>query len=88
MAIATPILSFLFNYLNKSKISNSDEEISANWGTLFNEFNNDKGIGSSQYYFFFFSRRIVFICILLFLQDIPIVQLTLNITLSVTVLFT
>ena len=76
---------FYFTFKNRNKITSSDQEVSANWGTLFYEFNNDKGLGSSQYYFYFFARRILYMMIQFFLQDDPIVQLTLNIVLSVTV---
>lgn len=87
IVILTPVFSFWFNYKNQEQILNANQEISANWGTLFNEFNNDKGLSSSQYYFFYFTRRIIFISIQFFLQSVPIVQLTLNIVLSLTVFF-
>lgn len=46
---------------------------------------NDKGMSNSMFYFFFFTRRIIYILTQFSLQDYPIVQLTLNITLSVAV---
>ncbi|OMJ65996.1 hypothetical protein SteCoe_37309 [Stentor coeruleus] len=85
--LATPIIFFVLSYKNRAKINHNDTEITANWGTLFYEFNNDKGLGSSQYYFYFFTRRILFILIQFLLQEWPIIQLSLNITLSVTNLF-
>ncbi|OMJ84046.1 hypothetical protein SteCoe_14915 [Stentor coeruleus] len=85
--IATPIVFFDFTYKNREKISDSNEEITANWGTLFYEFSNDKGLGSSQFYFFFFTRRILYIVIQFSLQSFPIVQLSLNTALSVANLF-
>ena len=85
--VATPILFLYFFLKNKNKIADDSEEAKANWGTLFYEFNNDKGIGSSMFYFFFFARRIFYIVIQFFLQDYPIIQLTLNIVLSVAVIY-
>ena len=84
--ITTPLLFFYFSLKNSKKISN-DNELNANWGTLFYEFNNDKGLGSSQFYFYFFVRRIFYMIIQFFLQDWPIIQLTLNIVLSSAVIF-
>ena len=83
----TPILFFIGSYKNREKIANKDDEIEANWGTLFYEFNNDKGLGSSQYYFYFFTRRILFMIIQFFMQDYPIIQVSLNIVLSLMVIF-
>ena len=82
--VATPFIFLYGSLKNKNKIV-EDEEIAANWGTLFYEFNNDKGLGNSLFYFFYFMRRIVYIMIQFVLQDWPIVQLTLNITLSAAV---
>jgi hypothetical protein len=44
------------------------------WGSLFYEFNNDKGFWSSQYYFFYFTRRLVFLLSQVYLNDAPFVQ--------------
>ena len=40
-----------------------------------------------MFYFFFFARRIFYIVIQFFLQDYPIIQLTLNIVISVAVIY-
>ena len=59
----------------------------ANWGTLFYEFSNDKGLGQSQFYFFFFIRRVFYVIILVLLRKWPIVQISLNIVHSAIVSF-
>ena len=85
--VLTPLWFLYFSTKNKNKIAH-DEEISVNWGTLFYEFNNDKGHINSLFYFFYFIRRLLYIMIQFALQDYPIVQLTLNFVLSVTVSIT
>lgn len=80
----TPVIFFVCSFKNRKQIQDA-EEVSAEWGTLFYEFNNEKGLGNSQFYFYFFLRRILYIVIMIFLRDWPIIQLSLNCTLSITV---
>ena len=85
--VATPGLFFYYTYKNRNKVK-EEEDVSVSWGTLFYEFNNDKGLSSSMYYFYFFSRRILYMLIQFFIREWPIVQLTLNIVLSASVRIT
>ena len=78
---------YIFCTVNKSKIQNENEEVKIQFGALFQEFNNDKGLSSSQFYMIFFLRRIIYVCILILLRNYPIVQISLNIFLSVLVKF-
>lgn len=86
--ISTPVVFFYFSFTNKELIVHDSDEINANYGTLFYEFNNDKGLARSQYYFYYFVRRIIYMSIQFFMRDYPLTQLTLNIVLSITVSIT
>lgn len=76
---------FIYSFKHRNEIKEA-EQVSAEWGTLFYEFNNDKGLGSSQFYFYFFLRRIFYISILIFLRDWPIIQISLNFTITTAVI--
>lgn len=65
--------------LHRIKNSN-DKEFHSKWGGLFQEFKNDRGFLSTQYYFIFMMRRMIFAFSQVFLDGIPTLQLSLNIT--------
>jgi hypothetical protein len=70
---------------HRNDIAMHESNLTANWGTLFNEFSNEKGLGSMLYYGIFFTRRMLFAFSLIFMKDIPIVQLAVNLALSMAV---
>ena len=55
------------------------------YGTLFYEFNTDENLARSYFYIYFFIRRILYSLILVNVADIPIVQITLCLILSLAV---
>ncbi|OMJ93788.1 hypothetical protein SteCoe_3237 [Stentor coeruleus] len=88
VSVLTPILCLIFTFKNHLEISDNTSQVVANWKTLYYEFKNDKGIASQLYYCIFFARRLVYITIQIFMQDYPILQVSLNVTLSSIVTFT
>jgi hypothetical protein len=48
------------------------------WGSLFEEFKNDRGSQSSLFYALFFWRRLLYMSLLFFLPAYPVVQAVLN----------
>ena len=70
----TPFLSFL--YLVKAKVW--EETTVLRCGTLFDEFQYQKGLGFMIYYPMFCLRRTVYVLILYFLKDYPGLQVFLN----------
>ncbi|OMJ84684.1 hypothetical protein SteCoe_14141 [Stentor coeruleus] len=84
--IMTPILFFYFTYKKRMHILHEVRDENANWGTLFYEFNNDKGLASSQYYFYYFIRRISYMLIQFFLRSLPLFQMSMNMTLSLAMI--
>ena len=81
----TPLMFYVFCTLNKRKIKAADQEVALKYGTLFDEFNMDQGLTSSQFYMFFFFKRLFYIWILILVRNYPILQLILNILLSIIV---
>ena len=65
------------NLLNENK-----EEFLGTWGSLFDEFKNDKGLLSTQYYSIFFARRLAFAISQVYLNSELVVQGLLNLFFS------
>ena len=86
IAIMTPILAMVFIRTHKQQILEHDITLYKQYGSLFYEFYNDRGLFVSLYYFFFFSRRLLFTGILILLSDYPVLQIILNFVLSVSVI--
>ena len=87
VTIITPILALLFIRSHKAQIAHHDSQLFTKYGSLLYEFSNDKGLFSSLFYFFFFTRRLLFIGILIILDQFPFVQIISNFILSVAVSF-
>ena len=77
--ILTPPLLFVASYISLSEIRESNIEFQKKWGSLFNEFKNDRGFFSSQYYFLYFIRRGVYIIAQVYLNSYLFLQGALNI---------
>lgn len=73
----TPILCFVMVMKRKKKVESVQEEFDSIYGTLFYEFNNDKGVMTSNFYVFFFAKRAIYGVILLFLRGYGVIQMTL-----------
>ena len=56
------------------------------YGTLFSEFSNNSSLSSSLFYFLFFLRRFLYISIILFVPNIGLLKVTLNLIVFLTVI--
>lgn len=81
--VITPPALIYFSYLNTQYIITNDKTFLKKWDSLFYEFNNNKGLLSTQYYFVFFLRRLVYLLSLVTLNNFPESQATIHISLSV-----
>ena len=75
----TPPLLFITSYISLSEIRESNLEFQKKWGSLFNEFKNDRGFLSSQYYLLYFLRRAVYVLVQVYLNSYLLLQGSLNI---------
>lgn len=80
---ALPFAIFLLslNYHLKNKFTNN-EEFMKKWGSLYEEFKNDKGFISTQYYTIFTMRRLVYIIMAVHLNDNLPLQYSIKMILS------
>jgi hypothetical protein len=78
----TPVLCFLMVARRRVKKKEDQEEFDTMYGTLFYEFNNDKGVMTSNFYVFFFLKRAAYGIILMLLRGYGVVQMTLILILS------
>ena len=72
----------VFSYVSLTEIKTKDEDFEQKWGSLFNEFKNDRGFLSSQYYFIYFSRRVAYVLSQVYLNSYLFLQGGLNIFFS------
>ena len=78
--IISPFVIFFVSFCYRQKILyGEDEEISSKWGSLFEEFRNDKGFLSTQFYFVFMIRRMLYSFSQIFLNSQVEAQNALNI---------
>lgn len=56
----------------------TDQEFRKKWGTLYDEFKNDKGFWSTQFYMLFTLRRVIFALSQVFLNSMLNMQISLN----------
>ena len=77
---ATPVLCLVMVIKRRSRPQQEAEEFESLYGTLFYEFNDDKGLGTSNFYVFFFLKRAAFGVILIFLGSYGILQMSLTVT--------
>lgn len=79
MVVLTPPVILVSSFVTISRIIDiNDTEFYNHFGSLFNEFKNNKGFLSSQYYSLFFIRRLTFIILQVFLNDYLIFQACFN----------
>ena len=78
----------LFVKITKQKNENNDNGIMSLYGTLFSEFSNTENLSSSLFYVFFFLRRMLYIVIILFIPNIGLLKLTLNLIVFLSVIIT
>lgn len=78
--VLTPILCLVVVIKRRNRPAQESEQFDSLYGTLFYEFNDDKGLNTSNFYVFFFLKRAVYGLILLLLGDYGILQMSLTIT--------
>lgn len=74
------LVSSYFSY-NKIK-DESCQDYRKKYGSLFNEFKNNKGFLSTQYYSLFFTRRLAYLICQVYLNEYPYVQASIHILFS------
>jgi hypothetical protein len=77
--VLTPCIIFVTSYISLSEIQEENFEFGQKWGSLFDEFKNDRGFWSSQYYFIYFLRRLAYVLGQVFLNSNLYLQGALNI---------
>jgi hypothetical protein len=83
LSFVAPVVCVYFVYKNYERFQDPEEkDFRTKFGSVFDEFKNDKGLLSSSFYCLFFLRRLLYVGILYLLQDFPLVQVILNITQS------
>ena len=81
-------LFLFYSKKNLSHIANKeDRDFYNKWGTLFEEFKNDKGFISTQFYLVFILRRFLFSISQVFLNSVPILQVSINIAWTIILIF-
>ena len=76
----SPVVLMALMYFSKEKVvTGSDQQFNVRWGTLFEEFKNNKGFLSTQFYFLFMMRRLMYGVSQVFLNSQPEMQNALNI---------
>ena len=83
LVVLTPPIMLLCSYIHYSKINDPlSPDFNRKYGSLFQEFKNNKGFLSTQYYLVFFCRRIVYLFTQIYLNSYPYVQTIINIVFS------
>jgi hypothetical protein len=84
VCLSAPAVFAYFIIKHASKLNN-DSELAKRWGSLFEEFKNDRGWKSSSFYVLFFIRRLLYVTLLFTLTAFPLVQVILSAVLSALV---
>jgi hypothetical protein len=80
LIIAAPVVCVYFVSKNYERYQDPEEkDFRTKYGSVFDEFKNDKGFLSCSFYCLFFLRRLLYVGILYLLQDFPLVQVILNV---------
>jgi hypothetical protein len=87
LCLVVPVVAGYFIYKNYQCFNNpAQKELCREFGSVFNEFKNDKGFLSCSFYLLFFLRRLLYVGILYLLQDFPLLQVILNVLHSLVAL--
>ena len=79
LSIFTPLFLLAFGLYNKEKVLLADSFLIKRWGSLYEEFKNNKGFVSCQFYSLFLLRRLIYAFSQTFLNDFIYFQQALNI---------
>jgi hypothetical protein len=85
--IAAPVILSVFVVKNQHRFKEDEENTAFRvmWGSLFDEFKNNRGVLSSCFYVVFFSRRLLYVGLLYWLESQPVAQSVLNMLHSIAV---
>jgi hypothetical protein len=81
ICLSAPAVFAYFIIKNASRLNN-DSELAKKWGSVFEEFKNDRGWKSSSFYVVFLIRRVLYVTLLFTLTAFPLVQVILSAVLS------
>jgi hypothetical protein len=80
LSFLAPVVCVYFVYKNYERFLDPEEkDFRTKFGSVFDEFKNDRGFLSCSFYCLFFLRRLLYVGILYLLQDFPLVQVILNV---------
>jgi hypothetical protein len=79
ICILCPIICIWFIVKHHRRFSSDEVEFQETYGSLFEEFKNDRGLMSCSYYVLFLLRRLMYVAVLVLLVDFPLVQVFLNV---------
>jgi hypothetical protein len=84
LSAVSPIVCVLFIYKNHQRFKDPEEKrFLREFGSVFQEFKNNKGFLSCSFYFLFFLRRFLYVGIQYSLAAYPLVQVILNVLHSI-----
>jgi hypothetical protein len=79
LSFVAPVVCVYFVSKNYERFQDPEEKVlRTKYGSVFDEFKNDKGFLSCSFYCLFFLRRLLYVGILYLLQDFPLVQVIFN----------
>jgi hypothetical protein len=84
ICLSAPAVFAYFIIKHASRLHN-DSDLAKRWGSLFEEFKNDRGWKSSSFYVVFLIRRLLYVTLLFTLTAFPLVQVILSASLSALV---
>jgi hypothetical protein len=80
LSFVAPVVCVYFVYKHYQRFQDPEEkDFRTKFGSVFDEFKNDKGFLSCCFYCLFFLRRLLYVGILYLLQDFPLLQVILNV---------
>jgi hypothetical protein len=80
LSVVSPVVCVYFVYKNHQRFQDPEEkQFRREFGSVFQEFKNNKGFLSCSFYFLFFLRRFLYVGIQYSLEAYPLVQVILNI---------
>jgi hypothetical protein len=80
ISLVSPVVCVYFVYKNHHRFKDPEEkQFRKEFGSIFDEFKNDKGFLSCSFYFLFLLRRFLYVGIQYSLEAFPLVQVILNV---------
>jgi hypothetical protein len=86
IAISFGLPAFILGLIRRHSGRLQNQDLIKKFGSVFDEFKNDRGVFSSLFYFFYCIRRLIYCFILLFLETYPALQVVINSCMSILVI--